>query len=499
MKKRGRRTITEQSYAAARLLDALGREGCPVCHDIARSDRHYFFWFFVESYFSSYTLDQLSASLGFCPAHGARLARSSGDSHQLTYVHEDMARRIIRALGALSRGGAAGRKRKAGLLRPGPCPPCREREQGAASAAFWLAAILEEPSHAGKYGDPGLLCFPHLRLLCPRVGGKTLEGLLALHRERMSTEADSLSARNLCRISPGDKEGLLETLLPALRLAVGHDRGLRTLPEPGEAAEAPRLRDPAGDFLERLRWSDACPVCLEVSRAWGDWLRWLDEAAQRGVEIRDLLPGCPDHVWDTIHMGGKALAVAVAQKALGDTLGQLAQSMNTLAPAEKKKETKWPLVGRLREFLPEPPPPYAAARRVLTRPPWCPVCNHLNEVRDRSLHLLFALLRGRPGRTAMENGYGLCLKHFSRALALRPEEGVGRFLAEVESARLSLLLWELEEARRKAAWSVRPEPRGTESWAWKRGVWRFSGRLGNGSDAQPEKPSISPVAETAKG
>ena len=127
------------------------------------------------------------------------------------------------------------------------------------------------------------------------------------------------------------------------------------------------------------------------------------------------------------------------------------------------------------------------------------MCNHLSEVRDRSLRLLFALLKGKPGRTAMENGYGLCLKHFSRALTLRPDGEVRRFLVEVESARLSLLLWELEEARRKASWSVRPEPRGTESWAWKRGIWRFSGRWGNGKDAQPEKPSLSSVAETTNG
>jgi len=48
-------------------------------------------------------------------------------------------------------------------------------------------------------------------------------------------------------------------------------------------------------------------------------------------------------------------------------------------------------------------------------------------------------------------------------------------LLRMQSAKLACLAWEVEEARRKAAWFGRPETRGAECTAWRRALYRFSG------------------------
>lgn len=115
------------------------------------------------------------------------------------------------------------------------------------------------------------------------------------------------------------------------------------------------------------------------------------------------------------------------------------------------------------------------ARQVVIYPIRCPVCERLAAARDRAIHLLFALLLEQRHRAAFEAGHGLCLKHFSRALSLRPSPGAETVLIETETAKLALLRWELEEALRKRAWTARPEVSGNERTAWKRALRRFSG------------------------
>jgi hypothetical protein len=92
---------------------------------------------------------------------------------------------------------------------------------------------------------------------------------------------------------------------------------------------------------------------------------------------------------------------------------------------------------------------------------------------------LFALLESPKHQARFEEGYGLCLRHFSRALALKPSETVRAILMEVDAAKLALLQWELEESMRKDAWSSRPEKAGTEHTAWERAIHRFSGSFPN--------------------
>lgn len=261
---RGKRI--SRGHQDAQLLAALDEEGCPVCHLIAGSDDHYLFWFFNENYYEPFSLDGLTRSLGFCLAHGARLTRSSVGAYQLAAVHEVLVRRIREMLLHHPAAQRRGEGPRPALATYDVCPACQDRESQAARTAFWLAALLEEPGGADRYACPGILCFPHLRAVLPRVSQVTFERLLAVHESAMACALQSLRELTI-ELGPIASEGrqdLVKALLPSLRLALGHDKGNGAYPVPHESGVSPRSRDPVGDFLEALGRGEACPVCLPV-------------------------------------------------------------------------------------------------------------------------------------------------------------------------------------------------------------------------------------------
>lgn len=466
-----------RGHEEARLVAALQEEGCPICDDIAGRDDHYFFWFFNESYYEPFSLDGLTRSLGFCLAHGARLARSPVGAYQLAAVHEVLTRRIHALLSAYPAGQTRPRRPETGLTACDLCPACGDRQQGASGAAFWLARLLEEPGGAGQYARPGILCFPHLGVVVPRVSASTFERLLMVHATATTSAlASSMELQgDLLKGSPDERHDLTKPLLPFLRLAVGHDTGNGTYSIRNESRLSARRRDPVRDFLEAVARDDGCPVCLEVGRAWSEWIAWLEDAVPEGSAVEDLLPTCPEHVWATVQVGGAPLALATVRQTLDAGLGQIGAAIQTLRPPPRPDhETP---VRRIKRALRGPRHRLRVAREVLIRGLRCPVCERLAVARDRALSLLFTLLEDRQHRAIVERGYGLCLKHFSRALALEPAPEIRAAVIEVEKAKLATLHWELEESLRKAAWNVRPEPKGAEQTAWRRAVLRFSGSL----------------------
>ncbi len=62
-----------------------------------------------------------------------------------------------------------------------------------------------------------------------------------------------------------------------------------------------------------------------------------------------------------------------------------------------------------------------------------------------------------------------------RSAARMPNQALRTLLLRKQSAKLACLAWEVEEARRKAAWCGRPETLGAERTAWLRALYRFSG------------------------
>ncbi len=91
------------------------------------------------------------------------------------------------------------------------------------------------------------------------------------------------------------------------------------------------------------------------------------------------------------------------------------------------------------------------------------------------MSLLAALVESADGRRAFESGYGLCVRHAARAMAMPVRSTFGDIVARTTHARLALLRWELEEQLRRGAWQARPQRRGVESAAWLRAGPRFAG------------------------
>ena len=468
---------TPQGYQEIELLAAMAEEGCPICHHVAGSDARYFFWFFNETYYESFTLDALTRSLGFCLTHGAHVTRTSAGSYQLAAVHEVLVRRIRARLSRYRAGRIKGERPGSTLAPNDRCPACRDREEGTEGGAFWLAKLLDDPAGADRYARPGMLCYPHLGAVTPRVSAHTLDRLLTTHEAAMVSAMESLAKlrAELSRDASDGRQDLVKALLPALRLAVGHDTGDSPYPSLHQAQASSEKKDPVGDLLEGLRRGDACPVCLEVRRAWLEWFGWLDHAPSRVLHADDLLPTCPEHVWSVVDLGGAFLAVATAEQALGATLSRVSMAVRLLKPTPPPSRER--PVERLKRVLWGPRHRLRAAREVLAHGPRCPVCERLAVARDRILSLLFALLEDRQHLATVESSYGLCLKHFSRALALDPSPEIRRVLIDVETSKLTRLQWELEESLRKGAWNWRPEAIGTEGTAWRRAVLRFSGSL----------------------
>jgi hypothetical protein len=139
------------------------------------------------------------------------------------------------------------------------------------------------------------------------------------------------------------------------------------------------------------------------------------------------------------------------------------------------KESHGRLVERIRLKLETPRRHLAAALDTLQRPLRCPVCVRLSTAETRAVELLFALLEAPQYQAAFEHGHGLCMPHFSQALARAPSQALRTLLLRTQSTKLACLAWEVKEARRKAAWFGRPETRGAEGTAWRRALYRFSG------------------------
>ena len=100
---------------------------------------------------------------------------------------------------------------------------------------------------------------------------------------------------------------------------------------------------------------------------------------------------------------------------------------------------------------------------------------YLATAETRAIALLFALLEAPQHQAALERGHGLCMPHFFQVLARVPTQALRPLLLRTQSAKLACLAWEVQEARRKAAWFGRPETLGAERTAWRRALYRFSG------------------------
>ncbi|MEK7993311.1 MAG: hypothetical protein AAB403_05850 [Planctomycetota bacterium] len=299
-----------KDFQVSRLLTNLGEEGCPICRETSGCGERYFFWFFHENYGTVKTLDSLTRSFGFCAAHGAQAIQNPAGQSSLAVVHEVLARRIGPILSREASKRARRKDTGSVLAAIDRCPACRNLDEAVARAASFLAVGLNDPAGMDRYAHPGLLCFPHLQAIVPRLSAHVLGRILNLHESTIVSAMESLPNPHgrTPVISSTERNDPDSELMRALRLVADDDKRPDLYPIGQISGTSSKTRDPVGDFLQTLPDDNACPVCMEVCRAWTEWMAWLGDAVLRGREVDDVLPACPEHVRAAVCAGDVSLA-----------------------------------------------------------------------------------------------------------------------------------------------------------------------------------------------
>jgi hypothetical protein len=439
---------------------ALADDTCPICVRSAGADERWLDHFLYEGYLEPEAMQAMVRSGGPCPYH-ARRVEAIGLSGTVALVY---LRLIHDCLPRLAGRAVAGKRPAALVASPDSCPACAQARDVERRECFFLALLLRARG-PDRYGNPAVVCMPHLLRLAGYVDPGALGGVLASHLRTVVVLGADL--RLPCRSQPE---------MPA-------DRALRIMLGPPGRHEtpAPAGADPAfGDdpdpirrMRRRLRRLPSCAICAEIADAVAQWLRWLAQQAESDGELTDVLPLCRHHVWQARVAGAPALAPRLAKVALREAEERLVYAERAFAAARGSSALQQ-AVRRLWRG----PASGDGVQAALGRGRECPLCRRMREAGDRGIALVAALLEDAAGRRAFENGYGLCVRHSAQAMTMREARPVTSIVASTLHARLALLRWEVEEQLRRGAWQARPEQRGTESSAWLRAPSRFAGTAG---------------------
>jgi hypothetical protein len=452
----------------------LKGERCSICRRISMWDEKYRFWFLHENYSFPETLEHLTRSLGFCFFHGAQAALDPSGQSSLTFVHNVLAHRVGAMLSRDRSRRVTGKSSLSSLASPDRCPACNDRDDATGRV---LSPLVSEISQEQVDYRTLLesLCFPHVQTLVSRLSREVLLRIFPFYETILSTALDAVieEQENQAIARPEQGSSGDDPLLLALDLAAGDDGTANLFPPLLRQYPQSAIRNPVADFLEDLSDDDECSVCKEIRRAWSEWMAWLADNHHVGDEVRDLLPVCSTHLRAAFHLGNRRFAATSLRNALHLACNRVHQGLNLLVspPMPDRKKTLF----RPGWLFQREARPLREIRHSISRPVPCPVCHRLSVAGDRALLLLFALLESPQNQARFAKGNGLCLKHFSRALTLKPPVWIQAILTESQIARLALLQWELEESTRKEAWLFRPETAGTERTAWARAVRHFSG------------------------
>lgn len=432
---------------------ALAGDVCPICARAAGADERWLNHFLYEGYLEPEAMQAVVRSGGPCPYH-ARRVEAIGLSATVALIY---LRLIHDCLPRLADLATAGRRRAALVASPGACPACAQARDVERRECFFLA-LLVGARGPDCYGNPAIVCMPHLVRLAGYLDRGALGGVLANHRHCVSALRAEPPA--VCRRQTAER---------ALRVLLGPPHR-HEMPAPDRAepvfGDDP---DPVRRMRRRLRHLPSCAVCAEIADAVGQWLRWLARQAATDGDLADVLPLCRHHVWQAQATGGSALAARLAQVALHEAEERLDYAERALRGAHRSSALRRLWRGSATGD---------AVREALSNGRECPLCRRMREAGERAIALMAALLEDAGGRRAFESGYGLCVRHSAQAMAMRMAPPTPGVVASTLHARLAVLRWELQEQLRRGAWQARPEPRGTEASAWLRAPSRFAGTAG---------------------
>jgi hypothetical protein len=454
------------------LIRHLAEAGCPACRGGTFAAGRYLTSFIYEHHNDWRTLERLRSSLGFCDAHARFLLRHPDARYVMPGVWAEI---IAAGLEWLGRAG-----RRSG--RPAPCPACQSRCDSERLLMRSLAAAVRDPAVRAAYDGGGGLCLRHVREALRACGAD--ETMVLLETARSGLNSLNGGARTMEVLCGPDEDA------PARGDARAR---LAAVPPWGEGKEA------LAGLRARLGIA-SCPSCRAGALMELRYLTWLaSESRSPGSSLahegRWL---CPRHLHDLVGTDQEVAAciaacqrsqcasdvarslLAVAGLPAAGWGSRLRTAVSGLARRDDRGVSWWArarratraLVRRRRSAL-------ALGVAPVVRERWCDACRAVADAEGRELDLIRVALLDRATVARYEASHGLCLRH---VLALPEEVGWG-VPRRVLEARLRALAWELDNACRKASWSVRYEARGGEATAWLRAPAQLDGRVFLGAPA----------------
>jgi hypothetical protein len=403
-------------------------EGCPVCREVADSGHRWFGWFVADAHAARGMQNALSLSAGLCPRHSRRLLREPGATEDMPGLWPLLARAGLRALE---------------VQRPlAECPACVVEARARQRALTLVRRALADVELADHYVTVGGACLPHAHALIAAANEQERPALLASLSRRLGEQA---TVESLGAVDPDAIDrARLRQLLPSPD-ELGFGFGATTL---GHA---------------RARWRiDSCSACLAAGLRERRYLEWLSEQLREDPRMLDKEPFrlCPRHLHD-LHETDSPAAESALEHRASEWRGRLEAFASEPRPREPRDRL------RLRRH---DAAPLDVQLRALVREPTCGACTAETVATRRELELLIAASETESAKRGLADGHGLCVRH---CLALEDPDD---WLAGVTRARLCVLAWEADEARRKRSWSYRYEPVGPEHDVHVRVLAQLDGR-----------------------
>ncbi len=144
-----------------RVLDALARQGCPICLLRDEVVQRYLDSLLYERVNDVGLRQRLLGSRGFCPEHAWALVRS-GDSLATAILYKDQIAKALQDVQRAARPVRAGRPRGLGGVPDTPCPACEISDEAQARYVSMLVRHLHDPEMRAAAERSVFLCLPHL-------------------------------------------------------------------------------------------------------------------------------------------------------------------------------------------------------------------------------------------------------------------------------------------------------------------------------------------------
>jgi len=250
--------------------------------------------------------------------------------------------------------------------------------------------------------------------------------------------------------------------------------------------------------LEKALQQGGCPVCFRMEQATRKYITsFLREGKGHDTVYLSLVRSlglCHRHAWLLAEIEparlGDGMSTATLYRDLLEGLlrclkwgpedegreGSAANRVSRGREPESRLEKGWRLFGRRRRIQPK-------AGGIVTRlnaKERCVACCNMEKYERAVAWGLQRFLSSQKGDEAIIHRFrsssGLCLPHFRMALEEAEDQKAVEILIEVQRARMTALLAELEEYLRKHDYRYAHEPYGSEKDSWIRAIELFVGR-----------------------